>query len=400
MERIELEQAIKLLEERVTPLTRTETVSLFEGLGRYLAEDFVALINVPNFNRSAMDGYAVVCASTIGANKNSPVVLDVLGEYMAGDATLNHQTTGAIRVMTGAKIPDGFDGVIRQEDTNYGEDKVEIYTEITPFSNYGKIGEDTEKGMLLIKKHTKLTPIHLGMLSGQGVTTIKVFDKLKVGLMSTGSELITPGVPLKDAQIYNTNQIMLQARLQELGATVVFAQSFDDNSSVVVDYIKNHHEDVDFIVTTGGVSVGVKDILHDVIDQLKATRLFWRVNLRPGTPALATIYKTTPILSLSGNPFAALTTFELLARPMMAKFTGDENLKATRKNAIIQSDFNKKSKQRRFVRGVYESGKVTIATSAHQSSVLSSMAGCNCMLDIKAGNEGLKTGDEVNVVLL
>lgn len=398
---IELEQAVEKLIQNLRPLHKTITVSLFDALHCYLAEDLHAQVSVPAFNRSAMDGYAIKAALSKGVTKEAPLKLKVIAELAAGasDQTDLHQAH-AVRIMTGAPIPDGFDAVVRQEDTDEGIDEVEIYTAVALHTNYGKIGEDIRQGELVIAKHTRLTPIHLGMIASVGISKIEVFQPLKVGLISTGSELIHPGETLKYGQIYNSNHFVLAARLQELGIKLVFAKQLPDDTSAVCREIEQYMSEVDMIITTGGVSVGKKDIMHDVIKGSGAKQLFWRINMQPGTPMLASTYQEKLILSLSGNPFAALTTFELVVRPICAAFMQTEAIIPRRKSAILMTDFPKASKKRRFVRAYYEDGEVSLITPRHASSVLSSMLGCNCFIDIAEGSPGLKKGMSVRVVLL
>jgi len=401
MERIELEAAINQLTTNTIAQTKSKMIPLSLALNYHLSEDFYAPINVPTFNRSAMDGYAVKSSLTVEATKEKPIKLKVLKEIVAGaDEGSPINNSHAVRIMTGAKIPDGFDAVIRQEDTNYGENEVEIYTQVKPYTNYGKMGEDVQAGQLMIKKSTRLTPIHLGIIASLGVNKIEVLQPLKIGLISTGSELVEVGQHLKLGQIYDSNAFVLVARLQELGVEVVFTKQHGDDIQEISQSIKERAPEVDMFITTGGVSVGTKDVMHDVIKELDVKRLFWRIQMRPGTPVLASLYQNKPILSLSGNPFAALTTFELLFRPMLSTFMQTKIYTCKREKAILMDDFNKESKQRRFVRAHYKRGQVYLSTSEHNSSVLSSMIHCNCLIDIKADSLKLKKGDEVEVVLL
>jgi len=266
--------------------------------------------------------------------------------------------------------------------------------------NYGKAGEDIKAGELVIPQYTQLTPIHLGMIASLGISKIAVLQPLKLGLISTGSELALPGEPLKYGQIYNSNHIVLATRLKELNVHLVFAKQLPDNTSEVCQEIEQQLDEVDMVITTGGVSVGKKDIMHDVIKELGAKRLFWRVNIQPGTPMLASIYQEKLILSLSGNPFAALTTFELLVTPICLAFMHTKDIVHERKEAILINDFPKVSKRRRFIRAYYKAGEVSLPTSKHAASILSSMLDCNCFIDIPEGASKLTKGMIVQVVLL
>lgn len=390
---IELEEAIELLMKH-QPKQKTSRCSLEEALHHRLAKDLYAPIDVPMFNRSAMDGYAVCASLTKGAVNDRPIVLKVAKEILAGISereVIDHQY--AVRIMTGAPIPDGFDAVIRQEDTNQGEEWVEIHTEVATDTNYGKRGEDIQKGDLLIKKGTMLTPIHLGIIASVGLNEVEVLKPLSIGFISVGSELALAGEALQYGQIYNSNLTILVSRLKELNVQVAFTYQLPDEFEVISTVIKEQIDEVDLLLTTGAVSVGKKDVMHDVIDELGAKRLFWRMNIQPGTPMLATTYQEKLILSLSGNPFAALTTFELVVKPICG-------IDSVQKEGTLMTDFPKRSKRRRFVRGCYKDGQVFIPTSKHASSVLSSLLGCNCLIDVPEGSPPLEKGTRVQVVML
>jgi len=398
MELIALEEALKLLMANVKAQSKSCEVGLANALNRYIAQDIYAPTAVPAFNRAAMDGYAVKAGET----KNAPLRLKVIAEIVAGDADPNVKPgeNCAIRVTTGALIPDGFDAVIRQEATDYGEDFVEIYQAIPPYSNYAKTGEDLQAGELVISQHTKLTPIHLGMLASLGIFEVTVWQPLKVGLIATGSELANWHAPLLPGQIYNSNQFVLKARLVELGVDVCFESQLPDQTVTICQAVKQQINNVDLLITTGGVSVGKTDIMHEVINELGASRLFWRVDMTPGTPMLASTYQEKLILSLSGNPFASLTTFELLAKPVCLALMHQQRFTPAKRSAILLNDFAKTTTRRRFVRAYYEAGTVFLPTLKHQSSVLSSMIACNCLIDIATNSPALSAGTTVNVILL
>ena len=398
MENIELEATIRCLEEQLPSQTRSELILLSNALHRHAAQDIYAPLNVPPFNRSAMDGYAVKAAQTVGASKDSPIALEVAGVILAGDgADIQGQ---AVKIMTGAQIPADFDAVVCQEDTDYGSEQVRLYAEAKPYNNYIKIGEEIRQGQLVIKQGCRLLPIHLGILASLGFDQVEVMVPLKVGLLSTGSELTPPGTPLENGHIYESNSFMLAGRLRELGVETVFNRQVGDDFQEACQFIQQSMNQINLLLATGGVSVGQKDIMHDVFKSLGVKRLFWRLKLRPGTPALAGVYEGKLILGLSGNPFAALVTFELLFRSLLSHFLKTDAYLCLRRKAFLMADFPKASRQRRFVRAHFEDGKVYLPAMAHESSVLSGMVLCNCLIDIPAGNKGLKEGDLVEIVRL
>ncbi|MCL2618194.1 MAG: molybdopterin molybdotransferase MoeA [Defluviitaleaceae bacterium] len=389
-----------MLLDTVEPQTQVLEVPLPQALGLHIAQDVYAPIDVPTFNRAGVDGYALRASRTEGASKEYPVRLKVQAELMAGDiCNADPDDTQCVRIMTGCQVPGGFDAVIRQEETNGGGDQVEIYTGVKPFANLGMLGEDISKGQLVITRSTKLTPIHIGILASLGLTEVEALKPPRIGLISSGSELAELGKPLLPGQIYCSNRHVLAARLSQLNTDVVVNMQHRDNVGEFSALIEEHIGKVDMLVTTGAVSVGKMDIMHDVLTTLGAARLFRKVNMRPGTPVIASIYRGKPILSLSGNPLAAVTTFELLFRPMLCAFLQSDAYAVRRVKGTLMDRFGKESRQRRFVNARFESGRVYLG-AGDRSSVLSSMLGCNCFVDIPAGTPALQQGQEVEVALI
>lgn len=401
MKDISLEQALETLLEQVNCQDEYEVVELGEANGRILAEDLYATFAQPPFNRSPLDGYAFKAADSKGATYETPVMLKVVGEVCAGDCFQEKVGVGeAIRIMTGAPIPDSCDAVLRQEDTDYGEDVVSIYKELKPYSNYCFAGEDIKQGQLVLKKGEKLNAIKLGVLASLGLSKVNVLRRPKVALLCTGDELILPGEQLQPGKIYNSNGVMIQQRGAELGIDIQYFVPCKDTPEEVAKVISEHIDNVDLWITTGGVSVGKKDILHDVVKILEANRLFWRIQIQPGTPVLAFTYKEKLIISLSGNPFASLTNFELLVRPVVAKMQCDKSILPQKKVATLCSSFEKKSYKRRFIRARYEDGNVYLEHQNHSSGSLYTMSLCNCLIEIPAGTPSLANGEQVQIILL
>lgn len=401
MENIELELALQIIDESVNQISNTEKINIEEARGRIIGEDIYAPINQPPFNRSPLDGYALKSEDALGASKSNPIKLKVVDEVFAG-GNINTilKNKQAIRIMTGAEIPEGADCVIRQESTNYDMNEVEIYSELKRYENYCFAGEDVKKGSKLISKGEKLTYIHIGLLAVMGITQVLVQRKPRVGIISTGDEIISGGQTLGKGKIYDSNRVTISMRLLDFGCEIVSSKIMSDEVHYVSEEIHNLIDKVDVIITTGGVSVGKKDIMHEVIKTINANRLFWRVKMKPGTPAIYSIYKNKPIISLSGNPFAAIATFEIMGKELIYKLTGDIDLKQIRVKSIMEDDFLKPSKGRRIVRGIYRNNKVYLPQGGHSPGMMSSMIGCNCLIDIKPGTKHLLKGDEVDIILI
>lgn len=401
MENIELELALQLIGDTVNEISSTEKINIEESRGRIIGEDIYAPINQPPFNRSPLDGYALRSEDTVGASKKNPIKLCVVDEIFAGgNINTEIEKNEAIRIMTGAEIPEGADCVIRQENTNYSMEEVEIYAELKKYENYCFAGEDVKKGSKLISKGEKLTYIHIGLLATMGITQVLVKRKPRIGIISTGDEIVSSGKPLSKGKIYDSNRITISMRLMDFGCEIVSSKIIEDEVCQVSKQINNLIDKVDVIITTGGVSVGKKDIMHEVINKINADRLFWRVRMKPGTPAIYSIYKKTPILSLSGNPFAAIATFEIMGKELIYKLSGNEDLKQIRIKSVMEDNFLKESKGRRIVRGIYKNNKVYLPQGGHSPGMMASMLGCNCLIDVKPGTKQLLKGDEVDIILI
>ena len=395
-----LEEAQQVLCEGIDCLG-TEKLPLMGALGRRLAEEINAPMDQPPFDRSPLDGYALRAADTAGACREHPVSLTVADTVYAGDTPRVPVTPGrAVRVMTGAMLPPGCDCVLKQEDTDMGSPAVEIYASLRPGDNYVYRGEDYRAGTCLLPAGSRVDAAAAGVLSSAGITQVPVNRRPRVGVLSTGDEVVEPGVrPLPAGKIYGANLPLLLARLRELGVENVTGQLAGDDPQAVAEAMKRMLETCDLLITTGGVSVGDKDIFHQALPLLGAERVFWKVQLKPGSPAMFSRYGGKPILSLSGNPFAAFTTFELLARPLLAALSGEPELLPRREKAVLDTPFPKGSPIRRFVRGKYEKGHVSLP-EGHSSGVLRSLVGCGCLVDIPAGSGPLAAGETVDILML
>jgi molybdopterin molybdotransferase len=400
--RISLEEAVALLTEGVRPYG-LELLPLEQAHGHILAAGVDAPHDQPPFDRSPLDGYALRSEDTRSACHDSPVSLTVIDTVYAGDCADIPVTPGtAVRIMTGAMLPEGCDCVIRQEDTKEENGMVSLCQKMKHHENYCFRGEDYRAGELLVLAGTKINAAVMGVLASAGIRSVSVYRKPRVGLLVTGDELWDSEQEhelLPAGKIFGSNKALLGARLKELGMDCVAAVQVGDDVPAVVSELKRLSEQCDLLITTGGVSVGDKDIFHDALPSLGAEQIFWRVLIQPGTPAMFSKYQNTPILSLSGNPFAAAATFELLARPLLAALSGDESVLTVRTEGVLAQDFLKKSKSRRFIRATLQNGQISLP-SGHSSGQLASMIGCNCLVDIPAGNEGLYRGEKAGILLI
>ncbi len=398
---LQIEEAVAILCAHCSPVAETRTVALQQALGRTLAADCAALSDQPPFPRSPLDGYAVRGEDTENAAREQPVTLSVVGKICAGEVYSGHLQPGeAVRIMTGAPIPDGANTVIRQEDTDLGMAQVQIYKGSSPWQNYCPQGEDYCKGDVLLRRGSVLNGFSIAMLASLGMAEVEVFRSPRVAVISTGDEIIQPGAPMAPGKIYDSNRFLVCARLQELGTAPAFSCHCGDEAAEVAEQIRAISGEMDVIVTTGGVSVGEKDIMHAVVDLLGAEQLFWWVALKPGAPTLAMVYQGTLIICLSGNPYGAAANFELLVRPVMDALTGNPRWRMVRREAVLENDFPKGGGVRRFLRGFVEKETVRIVTGNQASGALSSMLLSNCLVEIPVNRKGVCKGDKVQVYLL
>lgn len=402
---IQVERAIELITERITPV-EPETIAATMAHGRVLAKGVKSPINQPPWPRSPLDGYAFRAEDSVGASKETPVSLQVVETIYAGGWTDREIQKGeAVRLMTGAPIPAGCNCVLRQEDTDLGAETVQIYKELKPFANYCYAGEDFSEGAEILPAGTRLNGSAIGVLASAGLlradVSLTVYKKVRCALICTGDELVPPTVqPLPAGKIYSSSETLLSARLSELGIDLVYCKgSFGDDASALADAIREAAEQADLVITTGGVSVGEKDILHETLPLLKAERIFWKVLLKPGSPLMFSFYQDTPVLSLSGNPFGTAATFELLGRPLLSKLQGSEDLLMQVFPAVLDTPFGKFGKGRRFVRGIFRNGHVTLP-EGHSSGQLASSVGTNCLAELPASDKPFEAGDRVTVYLL
>lgn len=394
---LEIEECLERMLSEIEPQKLTEVVSILDCVDRVLAQSVVADKMVPPFPKSAMDGYAVKAEDIADAAKEKPVVLRVAGELLAGDyAEIPYEKNTAIRVMTGSYIPEGFDAVIRQEDTDYGQETVQIYAAVPAFANYCKVGEDIKKGDVVIRENTRLNAVHAGLLASIGVTEVEVYQPAKIAILSTGTELVEAGMPLTPGKIYNSIAYTLATAVKSQGLSIVAMETCADEETLLSEKIKHCLESADLLITTGAVSVGKKDVIPAVLEGLGAKELFRRANIQPGTPTMASALDGKVILSLSGNPYAAIANFEIYFWDIMAKMMHSATYRVRTEEAELSCEYQKTNKLRRLIRAYAEGGKVIIPTQIHASSVIQNLTECNCFIDLEAGRS-VNVGDRVRV---
>ena len=294
------------------------TVPLDKALNRVLATDLIATDDLPPFNKSAVDGYALKAEDTIGATQFKPVTLQLTEAEV--------EAKQARQIWTGNPIPKGADAAVMLENTKKTDGKLEVWTQLARGGNVSKQGEDVKKGETIIKAGTRLKPHHIAMLSALGNTETKVTQKPQIAIIATGNELVEAGTTPAQNQIYESNGIMLSAMCQELGAEPAYLGIAIDDISEITQKLKKALQTCDVVITSGGTSVGGLDLVPDAVKSLgKPGVIVHGMALRPAMPTALAALNGKPVMILSGNPVAAIIGFEVFARPLICKMLGMKN---------------------------------------------------------------------------
>jgi molybdopterin molybdotransferase len=388
---IELEEAQKLILERIQPVDQ-EIISIANAFQRVLAQDVDARIDMPPFDRSPLDGYAYR-ASEMDA---SPLLLTIVSEIPAGTFSQRKIMAGeAAKIFTGAPIPAGANCVVRQEDTEIDLDQVKIKRPVMMSSNIVSQGEEIKKGEMLLRRGFYLTPPAVGLMTAVGWDQVKVYRRPRIGLLATGTELMDVGQPLLPSKIYNSNSYTLRGMLQKAGCEVTVIPIVPDRIEDTLAALEKV-ADADIVISTGGASVGDYDIMRHALAQFGCEMLFWKLNLKPGTPASAGYKGNQLFISLSGNPAAAVVTFELIVRPALRKLAGYTEIEEKSFHVKMANSFGKAGKQRRFLRAqaVYKDGQIWAdLASAQGSGILRSMIGSQLLVDVPANHGPVNEGE-------
>lgn len=354
---ITLEEAQNLV-VRYAPVLNEEYVPLAESVGRRLTSDIRSAFPQPPFDRSPLDGYAVVAADVASATPDTPVKLQVVDKLWAGmPARVGVKRGQAVRLMTGCMIPSGADAVIRQEDTDLGVEIVQIFRPVASGKNICYRGEEYGTDALLLRRENRVDAASVAVAAGAGFTQLRVRRRARAVILTTGDEVRQPGTVLPAGKIYDSNTAYLSARLHQLGVETVAALTQEDDLTALSAALRRYAGEVDLILTTGGVSVGEKDLLEQAVKAAGAEVIFHGIDIKPGMPTLFAVLGNARLLGLSGNPFSAVVPFELLLRPMLAEMTGDPEPLLRADTAIAAQGFDKASPSRRFLRAFCKQGR-------------------------------------------
>lgn len=347
---ISFNEAQSIILKHVKLLPR-ETKLLAESRNCYLAEDICAPFPVPRFDHSAVDGYAIRAADVASANDETPVTLKVIGTVKTGNVASDHLTPRcAIRIFTGAMLPPGADTVVMVEDVVFTNDSIHISAPIKTNKNIRRTGEEFAKDSICLPKSTKLTPAAIGLTATLGIQHVHVHRKPRVALLITGSELVAPGTPLGDAQIYDSNRFALTAALSDLGIEHVLTYASKDDQQTLQNCIVQALHEADVVITSGGASVGDVDYVKPALQAIGATIQFDKVAIKPGKPTVFATLEDKLILGLPGNPVSALVTYLLFVKPALQKMMGCTVESNIGHFATLEGNLTKRTPRTEFVR--------------------------------------------------
>jgi molybdopterin molybdotransferase len=392
-----LDTALTQMLNRITPLNAVETVPLLQAFSRVTAHDLVSPLDVPGFDNSAMDGYAVRLADLADG-----AALPIAGKAFAGQPFHDAWPAGTcIRIMTGAPVPQGCDAVVMQEETEQSADGVRFIAAVKAGQNIRRRGEDIAHGAVVFPAGTPLTVAELPVLASLGIADVEVVRKVRVAVFSTGDELQLPGQPLGDGQIYDTNRLAVHLMLQQLGCEVINLGIIADDPAKLRAAFIAADQQADVVISSGGVSVGEADYTKEILEELGEIG-FWKLAIKPGKPFAFGKLSSSWFCGLPGNPVSAALTFYQLVQPLLAKLAGHTEWQLPpRLKARALTPLKKSPGRLDFQRGIFTSnaqGELEVSTTGHQGShVFSSFSQGNCFIVLERERGSVAAGETVEI---
>lgn len=399
---ISVEEALKVILKSIQVLD-LERVDILSSLGRVLGEDIYAPYHIPPWDNSAMDGYAVIHKDIERASSENPSLLKVVADLPAGYTMKKKLERGeAVRIMTGAPVPEGSNTVVMVEDTEREGDQAKIFKATPLAENIRKAGEDVRKGMQVISSGSIIRAAEVGMLASLKRSFISVYQRPTVAVISTGDELIDVDGDLKEGKIVSSNTYSLSSLVKDAGATPLILGIAKDKSEELIERFKVAVR-ADMIISSGGVSVGDYDLVKDILKELGAEMKFWKVAMRPGQPLAFGVIKETPTFGLPGNPVSCMISFEQFVRPSILKASGHRRFFQSLIDAQLKEPVKKKEGKKYFMRCMVtlEDGKYFATTTGGQGSgILMSMVRANGLMVLPEEKTSFSAGEMVKVQLL
>jgi molybdopterin molybdotransferase len=382
------EEARRRILDNVSPL-RERTVPLESALGCFAAEDYFARLPLPTFDNSAMDGYAVVASSCKRGQR-----LRVIGEQPAGrDKQLRVSPGEAVRIFTGAPIPQRADAIVMQEDVTRDGDAIVINTDVEAGEFVRRRGCDLSQGQKILAAGERIGAATLGLLASQGIAEVTIGGEVKAATLSTGDELVKPGGKLEPGQLFESNSALLNALLQRSGALVSSQEHCRDERDLLIEAIKrgikNH-----ILIISGGVSVGEHDLVQAALRSLGAKIEIWRVAIKPGKPFLFASISQCAVFGLPGNPVSAFVTFLQFVRPAILRLMDATNLNLPQVPTRLAVGLSNDSDRAHYIRGKLENGRFT-PIGRQESHALFGLSQSNALLRLAPG-QSLKADESVD----
>jgi molybdenum cofactor synthesis domain-containing protein len=401
-----LDEAQKAIESQFKPaVLGEEEAVLLEAYNRVLSEDVVSTLDIPPFNRSTVDGYAVKAEDTFGADENQPATLKVSGVVSVGEQPLAKVGKGeAVEIVTGAPIPDGADAVVMVEDTEREDGELRVFSPVTPNENVMKRGSDIKKGEAVLKKGQVLGSSEIGVLAALGLTKIKVSRIPMVAVLSTGGEVTEPGKPLLQGKIYDINAYSISTAVVESGAKPVYFGVVPDDKDALSKALQAALASTDMVITSGGVSVGARDYTPQIVDSLgKPGIVVYGIAVKPGKPTTVGFVGDKPVFSLPGHPTSALLIFYLLARPLIQQLAGRPVTAMKTVKAVAGSRMFSAKGRRTFVmvKLMFDKSSRLIAEPVESgaSGAITTLAKADGFVEIPENEQFVDADEEVTVAL-
>jgi molybdopterin molybdotransferase len=391
---ISFDEAQRIILENAAPLGTTRRV-LGKLLHSVLAQSVTAPFDLPRFDNSAVDGFGVRWADIETASQENPISLRLVGTIQAGDSgKINLKPGEAVRILTGAPVPPSVDAVVMQEFCQEiqagGTAQIQVATDVERGENIRRRGEEFRKRHVILNAGMRISPPVIGLLATLGQASATVYRKPKIGLISTGNELVEPGKALKPGQIYDSNTYALSAALQGIGLESVRVYRAKDEPAATRRVFEKALKENDVLISLGGISVGAFDFVKDVAEGLSIETLFWRIAMKPGKPVYFGKLRRKLIFGLPGNPVSALVTYHQLVQPALLKLLGVAEETRPRLQARLQGALRKKIGRQEFVRGrlQYDGEQFSVTPTLGQDShMLGGLAAANCLIDFPSDLE-------------
>ena len=389
---ISVEEAIQIVQNNIEPTHNSELKKVSEATSYVLYEDVISPINMPPFRQSAMDGYAL--------SLNNSESYTIIGEVKAGDQHHPTLKTGeAVRIFTGAPVPDTANAVVMQEYVITKNHSLTVNSKVSLNENIRPLGEQITKDQKVLKKGTLLTPAAIAFITSLGITEITVYKKPSIAIVVTGNELVESGQDLAYGQIYESNATMLTATLNSLGYKNVSEHKVDDNYKSTLNLLNKVIANHDVVLVSGGISVGDYDFVGRALQELGVEQLFYKVKQKPGKPLFFGKKENKVVFALPGNPAAALSCFYMYAYSALQKMSGNMSFSLAKTKAHSKSNFIKKGDRTQFLKAIYSNGNVEIL-DGQSSSMLHTFALANALVYVPEASGSIKINDIIEVILL